>query len=234
VFLTNSIASTSANRVETVVNQWPLLNANATLTKNGDWAHLENVGYWFPTPVDLKTSRETRTGTWASLGGSTDTTEIAKPFVSLWLDHGVTPSSASAEYVIVPNVTASKMAAWAASRPLTILANNATASAVRDIRNGSTGITFWRSGSVDGISASGPATVFLMKNPSISSMTISAADPTSTATGTFTITLPGVWYTKDLPTSRTSRATIVTFPKAGGQTTTVTLTSGTGKLRSVR
>jgi chondroitin AC lyase len=234
VFLTNSIASTSANRVETIVNQWPLLNASSTLTKNGDWAHLENVGYWFPTPVDLKTSRETRTGTWASLGGSTDTTEIAKPIISLWLDHGVTPANASAEYVIVPNVTASKMAAWAASRPLTILANNATASAVRDIRNGSMGIAFWRSGSVEGISASGPATVFLTKNPSISSMTISAADPTSTATGSFTITLPGVWYTRDLPTTRTSRATIVTFPKAGGQTTTVTLTSGTGKVRSVR
>ncbi|HEX7828516.1 MAG TPA: polysaccharide lyase family 8 super-sandwich domain-containing protein, partial [Thermoanaerobaculia bacterium] len=51
VFLTNSIASPSTNRIETVVNQWPLLNATSQLVRNGDWAHLENVGYWFPTPV---------------------------------------------------------------------------------------------------------------------------------------------------------------------------------------
>ena len=35
-FLTNSITSPSANRVETVVNQWPLMNPSSTLVRRGD------------------------------------------------------------------------------------------------------------------------------------------------------------------------------------------------------
>ena len=46
VALTNSITSPSTHRVETIVNQWPLLNASSVLTLRDDWAHLEGVGYW--------------------------------------------------------------------------------------------------------------------------------------------------------------------------------------------
>ena len=69
--------------------------------------------------------------------------------------------NATAEYVIVPNVTSTAMAAWAASRPLSILANNDNVSAVRDIRNGALGITFWRAGAIDGIQSNAPAVVYL-------------------------------------------------------------------------
>lgn len=234
VFLTNSILSPSGNRVETIVNQWPLVNTNSQLVRNGDWAHLENVGYWFPTPVDLETSRETRSGSWASLGGSADTTEVSKPIVTMWLDHGVNPTNASAEYVIVPNVTPSQMASWAASRPLSILANNDTVSAVRDIRNGNLGITFWRAGAIDGVSSNAAAVVYITQNIAARTLTVSAADPNAAASGTFTITLPGAWYSDTVPVTRTPRGTALTFAKNGGQTTTVTLKAGLAKKRAVR
>ncbi|HEX2834460.1 MAG TPA: polysaccharide lyase family 8 super-sandwich domain-containing protein [Thermoanaerobaculia bacterium] len=234
VFLTNSILSPGGNRVETIVNQWPLVNANSQLVRNGDWAYLENVGYWFPTPVDLQTSRETRSGSWAALGGSADTTEVSKPIVTMWLDHGVNPTGASAEYVIVPNVTQSQMASWAASRPLSILANNDTLSAVRDIRNGNLGITFWRAGAIDGISSSAAAVVYVTQNTTARTLAISAADPNAAVSGTFTITLPGAWYSDTVPVTRTSRGTVLTFAKNGGQTTTVTLKAGLAKKRAVR
>ncbi|HEX2121820.1 MAG TPA: polysaccharide lyase family 8 super-sandwich domain-containing protein [Thermoanaerobaculia bacterium] len=204
VFLTNGITLPNANRAETIVNQWPLMNASSQLARGSDWMQLEGVGYWFPTPSNLQTSRESRTGTWASLGGSTDTTPHTRDFVTMWIDHGPGPVHASAEYAIVPNVTAAGMREWAAAPPLRIVANNDTVSAVRDLRTGALAITFWRAGSVEGIQCDAPAVVYLVGN------TLHAADPTAAPTGTLRITVPG--YTP------------ATIARNGGRTTTVTLT----------
>jgi chondroitin AC lyase len=222
VFLTNSIRASSAFNVETIVNQWPLMNASSQLTRRDDWAHLENVGYWFPTPVALQTSRETRSGTWAALGGSTDATPRSAPFVTLWLDHGASPMNATAEYVIVPNVTQTQMAAWAASRPLSILANNDAVSAVRDLRNGNLGIAFWRAASINGIQSSAAAVVYISGDAS--TMHIAAADPNGNANGTFTLTIPGAWKVTGAAFTRTVRSTSLTISRAAGATTEITLT----------
>jgi hypothetical protein len=232
VFLTNSITSPSANRVETIVNQWPLLNASAPLTRRDDWALLESVGYWFPTPVDLKVARETRSGTWASLGGSSNTTVHTKPFVTLWLDHGTSPVNASAEYVIVPNMTATSMAAWAASRPLSIVANNETVSAVRDNRTGALGITFWRAGSIEGFQSNAPAVVYTSMTDT-NTMRVDVADPNANATGSLQVTIPGAWKTTSVVSSRTTRSTTLTIPRKSGETTTVVLTRVVGRRRAV-
>jgi hyaluronate lyase len=222
VFLTNSITSTSTNRVETIVNQVP---TSSKLVQNGDWAFLDNVGYWLPAPV--QTARETRTGTWAALGGSSDTTPHTRSFVTLWLDHGPTPTNARAEYAIVPNVTQSQMAAWAAAHPLAILANTDPVSAVRDTRTGALAITFWRAGSIEGIQSNAAAVVYL------DGQHLYAADPNAAAGGTFQLTIPGVWYA-NVPATRTTRATTLTIPRNGGQTTHVTLTKPPQKRRAVR
>ena len=232
VFLTHSITSPSANRVETIVNQWPLLNASSQLVRRNDWAHLENVGYWFPTPVDLKVVREDRSGTWASLGGSSDTTVHTKPIVTMWLDHGTAPVNAAAEYVIVPNVSQSQMATWAASRPISILANTETASAARDNRTGALGIAFWRSGSFDGYTSSAPAVVLVKAE--LMTMQLHVADPTGGNTGTFQLTIPGTWTTPAVPSSRTTRSTTLTIPRNAGETTSITLTRTLSKKRAVR
>lgn len=224
VFLTNSITSPSTNRVETIVNQWPLYNATSPITRREDWAVVENVGYWFPTSAaDLKTARETRTGTWASLGGSANTTEHTKSFVTLWLDHGTSPVNAAAEYVIVPNVNATAMAAWTSSRPLSILANNETVSAVRDNRTDALGITFWRAGAIEGFQSNAAAVVFATMTDA-NTMRVDIADPNASATGTLQITIPGAWKTTGVTSARTTRSITVTVPKKSGETTTVILT----------
>jgi chondroitin AC lyase len=232
VFLTNSITSPSANRVETIINQWPLVNATAQLTRRDDWALLESVGYWFPTAVELHTSRDTRTGTWASLGGSSDTTAHTKSFVTLWLDHGTAPVNASAEYVIVPNQTSTSMAAWAASRPISIVTNNDTVSAARDNRTGALGITFWRAGSVEGFQSSAAAVV-LATMLDANTMRVDVADPNGSATGSFQLTVPGSWKTSSVTSWRSARAITLTIPKKSGETTTVLLTRA-GRRRAVR
>lgn len=150
----------------------------------------------------------------------------------MWLDHGVAPVNATAEYAIVPNVTSTAMPAWAASRPLSILANNDAVSAVRDDRNGNLGIAFWRAASIDGIQSSSAAVVYLIGDSE--KMHVWAADPNATATGSFTITIPGNWRTTDVPSTRALRAITLTLPRNAGQTTHVVLTKGAIKRRAAR
>ena len=235
VFLTSSIHSLSPNRVETIVNQWPLMNASAQLARGADWAALEGVGYWFPTDTNVRTARETRSGAWATLGASTDTTQQSHTFVTLWLDHGTTPVNESAEYVIVPNVTTDQMRQWAASRPIAILANDGTVSAARDLRSGALGLVLWSAGaSFEGYSASGTATLYITE-PAIRTLKLAIADPTAGATGTLQVTIPGSWNVSGATTvSRTVRSTTIAVPRKSGETTEVTLTRGVGKRRSVR
>jgi chondroitin AC lyase len=229
VFLTNSIRSTSANRVETIVNQ---VSTSSTLTRRDDWAHLDNVGYWFPFGGSIQSARETRSGTWAALGGSSDATVHTKPFTTVWLDHGIAPVNATAEYVIVPNVTSTAMTAWVASRPISILVNNDLVSAARDNRNGNLGITFWRAASIDGIQSSAPAVVYMTSDRM--SMRLSAADPNGGTSGSFTLTLPGLWNVSGAASTRGVRTTTITIPRNSGQTTEVTLTKTAVKRRAAR
>lgn len=233
VFLTNSITAPGTNRVETVVNQWPLLNASSQLTRRDDWALLENVGYWFPTPVDLQVSRETRSGTWASLGGSADTTPHSKSFVTLWLDHGVAPVNDTAEYVIVPNKNSTSMAAWAVSRPISIVANNDAVSAARDLRTNALGITFWRAAAIEGFQSNAPAVVFATMIDA-NTMRIDAADPNANATGTIQLTIPGSWRTTSVASTRSNRWITFSIPRKSGETTTVILTRASDRRRAVR
>lgn len=221
-FLTNSITSPSAYRVETIVNQWPLVNGSSQLAQGSDWAQLENVGYWFPSgTTGLETLGETRSGTWAALGGSSDTTTHAKPIVTLLFNHGVTPTNRTAEYVIVPNISATAMKSWASARPLSIVANSHIVSAVRDIRTGSLGLAFWTSGSVEGIQSDSAALLWLEGDTR--NATLSAADPNQGTSGSFKVTLPGTWYTTDVMSVVGARSTTLTIPRNGGQTTKVKL-----------
>lgn len=227
VFLTNSITSPSANRVETIVNQWPLMNAASTVHRGTNWSVLENVGYWFPSSDPVQTITSTRTGTWSALGGSPDTTEHTKPIVTMLIDHGTTPTNATAEYVIVPNMTPDAMRTWAASAPLQILANTPTVSAVRNRRDNALAITFWTAGTLEGIQSDAPAVLYL------NGPTLSIADPTAGPTGTFRLTLPGVYTTTSVAYTNTSRSTTLTIPRASGRTTTVTLKPKATKRRAL-
>ncbi|HET7437174.1 MAG TPA: polysaccharide lyase family 8 super-sandwich domain-containing protein [Thermoanaerobaculia bacterium] len=232
VFLTSSITAPSANRIETIVNQWPLMRTTSQVTSGSDWSVLENVGYWFPSAQNVKTSRDSRTGAWSDLGGSSDTTPRTREFVTMWIDHGTNPVNATAEYVIVPNVSATAMRDWASARPLQILANNAIAAGARDLRNGNTGITFWSAGTVDGITSSAASVVYL--TTSGNQMHVWAADPNAGASGTFQLTIPGAWTASGATSSSTIRSTTLTIPRNGGKTTHVVLTKALGKSRAVR
>jgi chondroitin AC lyase len=170
VFLTNSITCMSGNRVETVVDQRP------------SWA--TPIRYWF-YGHSPHVEQITRTGTWAALGGSTDSAPHTATFQTIWFDHGTNPAGDHVEYAISPGPLVF---------PPTIVANDATASAVR--AGNMLGIVFWKPGRVEGIQSDAPAVVYLTDRD------IYVADPTNGA-GTFTVTVG----------SRT-----LTVPRNGGRT----------------
>jgi hypothetical protein len=221
VFLTSGITSPSFNRIETVINQWPL---HSTVARSANWIVADNIGYYvYPQTATLNVTTAPRTGTWAALGGSTDTTPRTQTFLTLWLDHGAAPVNADASYAIVPGATAFFV-------PPTIIANNTSVSAVTS--GATTAIVFWTPrATAAGFTADAPSVVYATSTAH--SMQIAAADPTN-GTGTFHLTVPGRWVTTDVSYVTDSRATTLTLPRANGATTRVTLTPAATKRRAAR
>ena len=214
VFLTNSISAYTGHRVETILNQVP---AGAQPVSGNGWIVADRIGYWLPSGGTILSNRESRTGTWAALGGSTDQTAHTQSLLKLWLDHGTAPNGATAEYVIVPNITAAEMPVWIATSGISVVANNAAVSAVR--RGKSFGAAFFAAGSIDGYQSSGPAVLYATEEGK--SLSLSIADPTS-GIGTLRITIPGRW--KGTNTLIDGNATTIDVPRNRGETFRTTLT----------
>ena len=230
VFLTNSITTPSPNRVETIVNQWPLMSSTSQISSGNDWKVVDGVGYYFPMGGSIQMTSTARSGTWASLGGTTDQTAFTRNFVTMWIDHGLQPTNGSAAYVIVPGVSATAMSSWVATNPISIVANNGSVSAVRNLRDKSLGIVFWIPTSVEAVSSTAPAVVHI--DESDRGLTVSAADPTNAATGSFFITIPGRYTGPNATFS--GRSTTIEIPRNGGRTFTVALEPAASKRRAVR
>lgn len=237
VFLTSDIRSASPYVVETVIDQRPIIsgaplvldgvarNANpfsAALT-NVRWAAAEGIGYYFFSGTPLKVKRETRTGSWSALGGSSDSRTVSNPMLTMWIDHGTMPVNGTAAYAVVPNIDAASMSRWAATNPLSILANNESVSAVRNNRDGSTGFIFWNPGFIDGITTDTPAIVY--RTADRSNVHLSIADPNQ-GSGTMRITLNGrftlVWSDPTVRLTSDGYSTFLEIPRSG-RTTRITL-----------
>ncbi|MFF1692291.1 polysaccharide lyase 8 family protein [Streptomyces sp. NPDC058257] len=189
------------------------------------WAHLDGTGgYVFPDhPAQaLRALREERTGTWravntgADTGGST--TPVTRRYLTLWLDHGVSPVASSYAYVLLPGASTAATAAWSLSRPVRVVANNATAQAVEARRHGLVAAHFWQPGSAAGITASGPCTVIARRGGD--GISLAVADPGRTGT-TVTLELPfpvrKVVRADDTVTVTLGRRAVVTVRVAGSR-----------------
>lgn len=214
VALGADIQSTDGRRIETIVDNRKLDAAGGNaLTVGGvakstalGWSetmsgvnrvHLagnvpgSDIGYYFPGGVTLKANREARTGTWQSVNTyakATDTTVLTRNFLSLWLDHGISPSAASYAYVVLPNKTAAQLDSYAANPDIAILENSAAAQAVKDTTLGATGINFWNDVTKTVYDSGSPvatstkkAAVMLMETED--GLELGVSDPTQANTG---------------------------------------------------
>jgi len=248
VFLTSDIRSGSPYVVETVVDHRPVLstaplvldgvartaNPLSASLSNVRWAAAEGIGYYFFDGAPLRVKRETRTGSWSALGGSSESRTVSNPMLTMWIDHGTMPVNATAAYAVVPNIDAPSMSRWAATNPLSILANNENVSAVRNNRDGSAGVIFWNPGFIDGITTDTPAVVY--RTSDRSNVHLSIADPNQ-GSGTMRIALYGRFtlVSSDTTVRVTSDgySTFLDIPR-GGRTVRITLAPARGRARGVR
>ncbi|WNI21065.1 polysaccharide lyase 8 family protein [Streptomyces sp. ITFR-16] len=170
----------------------PLEQGRAGSFGRARWAHIDGVGgYVLPGGGALRTLREERTGTWRAINTGADTGGSADPvtrrYLTLWVDHGSSPAGSSYAYALLPGASAAATAVWSASRPVRIVANDATAQAVEDRRTGLTAVHFWGAGTAAGITASGPATVLVRRRGA--QVSVAVADPGRTGTDV-TVELP--------------------------------------------
>lgn len=221
VCLGAGIASSAAEAINTTVNQClldgtvnvktsagtqALANGNRQYAGSLQWAHHDNVGYFFPQGGTVSLSNQAQSGTQKSINSSYSADLITKDVFKLWFQHGVKPTAGSYAYIVAPGKTLAEMESYNASQ-IDIWANDATFQAVYHSGKDMLQIVFYQAGSItkNGItvSANGPCAL-LLKNISSSSIAVSVADPnqvtSSVAVGfqnqaleqlrTFTATMP--------------------------------------------
>nr|WP_306335816.1 polysaccharide lyase 8 family protein [Streptomyces sp. KL118A] len=193
------------------------------------WAHLSGSGgYVFPDHdgradgLGLRALREERVGAWrdintgADTGGSTS--PVTRRYLTLWLDHGVSPADASYAYVLLPGASAAATAAWAHAGPVRIVANDAAVQAVEARRDGLLAAHFWAPGRAGGLSSSGSCTVLVRRGHG--GVSVAVADP-GRAESTLDVELPfpvrGVVRADDTVAVRPGRRPVVTVRVGGSR-----------------
>ncbi|HWS41834.1 MAG TPA: polysaccharide lyase family 8 super-sandwich domain-containing protein [Pseudoflavonifractor sp.] len=197
VMMGSDITSSTGNGVETIVDNRKLLqDGSNVVTVDGKtpaltdspaefspaWMHVTgnvagaDVGYYFPEESTVKAIKEERTGDWSAQGATSGTE--TNYFATLWFDHGVKPSGASYEYVLLPGRTAAETAAFAADPDVEILRNDSAVHAARDIKNDVVAANFWEDAeaTVAGITVDKAASVVMERKGAAVKLAVS--DPT--------------------------------------------------------
>jgi hyaluronate lyase len=232
---------------ETIVNQWPLSAADATLTVDGSvktsplgwsetlngitWAHCDGIGYYFPGGATVKGKREEQTGLWSNIRYDTSTEIHYTPFLTFWFDHGTYASNETYKYSIVPNKTSSEMVNYVASDPVTVLSHTANIHAVKNNNLNAVGVVVWNSsgGTIDKITTDSSCCVYYDTKGNL--FTIAACYPPHTSK-TFNITVNEELTEVSLPSGVSSSAssgeTIITFNVTAGKNYLATFITSAG------
>lgn len=155
VALGTGIASTSDAPVHTTVNQAvakpnasvggvPVARGTDGATVEGPtWAYNDEVGYVFPAGSRVQVSDKTQTGSW--LGED----PVSRDAFTLYVDHGVRPTDAGYEYVVLPAAEPAEVEAYAAAPAVEVLRNDGAVQAVRHPGLQRTMATFYEAGTLD-------------------------------------------------------------------------------------
>ena len=162
------------------------------------WAHLTgntagaDIGYYFPQPATLKSSRTIGTGSWYAINPyevGSPTNLLSRNYLALWFDHGTNPVNSSYSYVLLPGKSATDTATYAASPQVSVMQNSGSIQAVSQGPLGVTAANFWNDGvqSVGGITVNRKASVVVQLTET--NVAVAVADPTQTNMTGITLTL---------------------------------------------
>ncbi|MFJ8051917.1 polysaccharide lyase 8 family protein [Streptomyces luteogriseus] len=161
--------------VETVVDNRNLgASGTQRFVKGPNWAHLEGHGGWVLFGREPKALREDRTGAWSDINTGSTPERRTRRWQTLWLDHGTDPEDATYTYVLMPGASRRAVARRAADRHwMSVLANDAGRQAVTVPSLGCTAATFWRAGTAGPLSASGGASVLIVRRGRTATLCVS-------------------------------------------------------------
>ncbi len=157
--------------------------------KDVKWAHLAgtvpgtDTGWIFPGGATIKALREARTGNWTnSFKTDKDGADYTRNFLTLWFDHGASPTGATYAYTILPGRSTEQTKAYAEKPGVEIVENSAKAQTVSSKELGVTGANFWTDAAHKSgfISSSGKAAVLVQEK--VGKLSIAVADPTQLET----------------------------------------------------
>lgn len=211
VCLGAEITSADNRTIETIIENRKLITAGGTnaflvngsaktatlgwseAMTNVSWAHLAgpvagtDIGYYFPQAASVKGLRAARTGSWYDVNTGGSTNPVTRNYLTLWLDHGKSPTNAAYAYVLLPGLGASNVAAYAAAPDIAVIENTGRAQGVRKNAQGYTAVNFWVPGSnsLAGITVDRPCSVITRSDGTW--LDIAVADPTQTNAGAIAV-----------------------------------------------
>jgi hyaluronate lyase len=166
---------------ETSSKQWLLLNSDH---KNA------SIGYYFPEETTVSVISEMRKGSYTEINEAFPSNEVyTGNYRTFVIDHGKNPVNESYAYVTLPGVDEAELKAYAAEKPVKVLANTADIQAVEIAAENYLGINIWKEtgGSIAGITSD--KAVSLLKKTSGEKKSYVFSDPTQTTTK-MTVKLP--------------------------------------------
>jgi len=228
VCLGAGITSTDPGGIETIIEQRnigpngktvPIIDGESALATASStpsdltpkWVWIPNAcGYVFPDGATIKGMRNDRTGKWTDMdhrGVYDDTTAYSRRFITLWFDHGLTPTDATYAYFQLPGATQDATATMAASPDVAVAANTGEVQAITRTRAAAsspasqkapatspsdevvTMANFWSADAptTAGITVDKPASVVMSRKGGRLSLAVS--DPTKALTGSITVTV---------------------------------------------
>ncbi|MFD0672572.1 discoidin domain-containing protein [Cohnella sp. GCM10027633] len=189
VALGAGITSTNAAAVHTTLNQSRAVGqalvdgnpiADGPLQTTGRWAYNDSIGYVFPTATTFQVNRETKTGSWSDVVTGSSTEPITESIFSIWLDHGVKPTNASYQYIVLPNKSSAEVGDYAGNIPVTILSNTPSIQAVRHNTLNIVEMLFYKAGTVtvrDGLTVKVDQPSMVIVDESVTPARISVSNP---------------------------------------------------------
>lgn len=145
-----------------------------------------DIGYYFPRGATLHGLCELRTGSWRDIDKrfTAPTDQVTRPYLTLWLDHGINPTDGTYEYVMLPNKTYVQVEEYANKPDISILENSPDAQAVRHNALNITGIQFWNDAvkTVGNVTSNKRAAVMIHETEN--ELTVSVSDPSQKNMGT--------------------------------------------------
>jgi hyaluronate lyase len=159
------------------------------------WISVDNLGgYVFPVGGHVTVLREDRTGKWTDMdhrGVYDDTTAYTRRFVTMWVDHGVSPTAGSYGYIQLPAATSAQTSAFAASNDVTVASNTARVQAVSRCDSGIAMANVWQAGAPKAAGIQVDKTASVVTRRRNGTLSVAVCDPTQQLTGSVTVSIDG-------------------------------------------